>query len=159
MKHSLASFPGLSHFQYHEAFTGLIPRPPPLSVFDWNWEGLETRWGTTHPSSPLKVMLSLFFCRCLISDFITCSYASSSRWSRRMLNFSREPWVGTIQYHDTLLIYLKSELGKAWHCPRVYVYDDGWKDLGRWEYCIAGNFCRSKFSWKSVSPPEEIFAV
>ena len=45
----------------------------------------------THPSSPLNDMLSLFICKCFRLDFITCSYASSNKWSRRMLNFNLEP--------------------------------------------------------------------
>ena len=47
---------------------------------------------STHPSSPLNEMFSLFIYKCFRLDFIACSYASSSKWSRRMLNFNLEPW-------------------------------------------------------------------
>lgn len=116
----------------YKYLTGLIPRPSPLSLSTGSGRGLETRWGT-HPSSPLKVMLSFFFCRCLISDFITCSYASSSRWLRRMLNFSRELWVRAIQYGNHLFLLADYTLAKAWLVySNVFLYRLVWRGESLW---------------------------
>ena len=65
----------------------------------------------THPSSPLKVMLSLFFCSSFTSVFMTCSYASSSMWSLRMLYLILEPC--TKPSRAIIILKFCSLVGKA----------------------------------------------
>ena len=68
----------------------------------------------TCPSSPRNAILSLFLCSCLISDFRTCSYASSNKWSLRILNFNLELWAKPRRANCNLKLWSLAE--KACFC-------------------------------------------
>lgn len=90
----------------------LFPYPGPISF--------------TYPSSPLKAIFNRFLCKCLISDFIMCSYESSNKWSRRKLNFNLELCANPSLANCSLNVWSLAEKACFWRCMVAVASSEVW---------------------------------